>query len=397
MAVGIKRYNGSAWVDAVVKKYNGSAWVEPKVYKYTSSAWEQIYPEVAISTTETITGSATTWTYRANTYKNWKQEDAKQGNGSSYGGDSNNYGYLNLSSSKFAGYGNVNSLSSAYYTAVRGGSGSYNSNQTINFVRGNVTPTSSTSASPSGTISGRWYCETGGPGSGGTMSNKQMHDVDGGTKPSNCLDWMNGVGGKNKLYIYKSSDVDYLSIKGASKVKATYVYMTKAAAFTGLDDTGSTIHTFSNKLISCGTGTAFMSPSLVNNDAYHTMILYPSEIGMTLDEIITHRTENNLADINDNSVLLDYKKQIVIKSSEYINETNSIKIKLEYLSNGHVPEYSVDGYNYLPMTSDQVDYYNGVLPDDFDKNRHFVYIRVVNTNTDSVDFEYVHEPVFLIL
>lgn len=396
MAVGIKRYNGSAWVDAVVKKWTGSAWADPNIYKYTGSAWEQIYPEVAISKTETITGSGTTWNFRANNYKNWKQEDAKQGDGSSYGGDSKNYGYLNLASSKFSGYGNVNSLSSAYYTGTRGAAGSYNSNQTINFVRGNVAPTSSSSATPVGTLSGTWYCSTGGPGSGGKMTNKQMTDANGGTKPSNCLAWMNGVDGKNKLYIYKS-DAQYLSITGASSVKATYVYMTKAIAFEGMNDIGSPITTFRNRIVSYNNSTTFMAPSLVNNDAYHTMIIYPNEVGMTLNEIIANRTENNLEDINDNSVIFDYEKQIVIKSSEYINETNSIKVKLEYLSDGHIPEYSTDGYNYLPMTSNAVDYYDGALPDDFDKNRHFVYIRVVNEKTDSIDFEYVHEPAFLVL
>lgn len=396
MAVGIKRYNGSAWVDAVVKKWTGSAWGDPNIYKYTGSAWEQIYPEVAVTKTETITGSATTWTYRANVYTNWKQEDAKQGDGSSYGGDSKNYGYLNLASSKFAGYGNVNSLTSAYYTATRGGAGYYNNDQTINFVRGNVAPSSSSSASPVGTLSGTWYCSTGAPGSGGKMTNRQMIDGSSGTKPANCLAWMNGVDGKNKLYIYKS-DAQYLSITGASSVKATYVYMTKAIAFDGMNDTGSPIKAFRSRILSYNNNTTIMAPSLVNNDAYHTMILYPNEIGMTLNEIITNRTENNLDDISDNSVILDYQKQIVIKSSKYIEETNSIKVKLEYLSNGHVPEYSVDGYNYSPMSSNAVDYYDGVLPDDFDKNRHFVYIRVVNVNTDSVDFEYIHEPAFLIL
>lgn len=33
MAVYVKKYNGSAWVDAAVKRYNGSAWVDATVNK----------------------------------------------------------------------------------------------------------------------------------------------------------------------------------------------------------------------------------------------------------------------------------------------------------------------------------------------------------------------------
>lgn len=394
MAIGIKRYSGSAWVNAVVKRYNGSAWVDAVVNKRTASAWEQIYPDVAVSTTQTITGSSTLWTYRASTYKNWKQEDAKQGNGSSYGGDSNNYGYLNLSSSKFTGHKNINSLSSAYFTGKRGGAGAYSTNQVINFVRGNVTASTS-AASPQGTLSGRWYCNTNGPGSGGTMSNKQMYDGSNGTKPANCLSWMNAVDSKPQLYIYKSG-ADYLSITGAVSVKATYVYMSRALAFDAIDSYGVPYMSDSKIRSYCGTTTC-MSPSLVNSDAYHTMIIYPEEEGMTLQEIIEYRTENNLSDIRDDNVLLDYERKVMLRDATLKHETNTIEVKLDYLREGHIPEYSIDGYNFNTLKSENVDVYTGDLTSEFDRNRNFVYIRVRNEKTDSIDLEYVHEPAFLVL
>ncbi|MEC2335126.1 MULTISPECIES: hypothetical protein [Bacillus subtilis group] len=37
--MGLKRYNGSSWVDVPFKKYNGSSWVEPEVKKWDGSKW----------------------------------------------------------------------------------------------------------------------------------------------------------------------------------------------------------------------------------------------------------------------------------------------------------------------------------------------------------------------
>ena len=222
--IQVKKYNGSAWVDGAVKKYNGSSWVDGYTYKWNGSAWVQIYPDTFVSTSKTITGSSTTWTYRAKVYKNWKKEDAKQGSGGKYSssggsGDSNHYGFLNLSSNKFTGHGDVNSVNSASYTAKRGGAGTYNVNQTIKFYRGNVVPTSSSSASPVNTLSGKFTCTTGSNvGSGGTMSNRSITGLD------NFKNWMNGVSSKPQLYISSTASADYLSIKGAATVKASYVY-----------------------------------------------------------------------------------------------------------------------------------------------------------------------------
>ena len=377
MAVYVKKYNGSAWVDAAVKRYNGSAWVDATVNKWDGSKWVQLYPEVAVSTTETITGSSTTWTYRNSKYKNWKQEDAKQGDGSSYSdGDSHNFGFLNLSSSKFAGYKNVNSVSSAKYTAVRGGAGTYNTNQTIKFYRSNVVASSS-AATPSGTCSGLFTTTTGGPGSGGTMSNRTIAS----DTLSNCLSWMNAVDSKPQLYIASSTAADYLSIKGASKMTATYVYMAKMAVFTNANEP---------MLINLNRLT-----NMSESEVYHKMVIYPHEENMTLAEIIANREEKNLEEITYDSIIEGYKKQIVTSGSSIVD--NKIKVNLNYLTDEHIPEYSIDNETFYPLISNEIDTYVGELPKEFNKNKHNVYIRVVNKVKDCIDFEYVKEPLFLIL
>ena len=404
--IQVKKYNGSAWVDGAVKKYNGSSWVDGYTYKWNGSAWVQIYPDTFVSVSnKSVTGSSTTWTYRAKIYKNWKQEDAKQGSGGKYSssggsGDSNHYGFLNLSSDKFTGHGDVNSVSSASYTAKRGGAGTYNVNQTIKFYRGNVVPTSSKSASPVNTLSGKFTCTTGSNvGSGGTMSNRSIT-----TGLDNFKNWMNGVSSKPQLYISSTASEDYLSIKGASTVKASYVYHADTVIYTPPPSGGAAVMSLRSPSVSTRTTTtSFGSGSVLKkvqstlDDAYHTMVIYPEEKNMTLDEIVAYRTENNLPDISTNDILTDYVKQIVIKDIKIDSDTNTVTAVLDGLQDGHIPEYSIDGTNYSFMPSSTVDTYAGDLTPEFDKNRHYVYIRVRNEKTDSIDFEYIEEPLFLVV
>ena len=397
--IQVKKYNGSAWVNGAVKKYNGSSWVDGYTYKWNGSAWVQIYPDTFVSTSKTITGSSTTWTYRAKVYKNWKQEDAKQGSGGNYSnsggsGDSNHYGFLNLSSNKFTGHGDVNSVSSASYTAKRGGAGKYNNNQTIKFYRGNIVPTSPSSASPVDTLSGNFTCTTGSNvGNGGTMSNRSITGLD------NFKNWMNGVSSKPQLYISSTASADYLSIKGASTVKASYVYIASTATYATSTASYSLRSPFSTRTTttSFGSGSVLKKVQSTVDNAYHTMVIYPEEENMTLDEIVAYRTENNLPDISTDDILTDYVKQIVIKDIKIDNNTNTVTAVLDGLQDGHIPEYSIDGTNYSFMPSSTVDTYVGDLTPEFDKNRHYVYIRVRNEKTDSIDFEYIEEPLFLVL
>ena len=406
--IQVKKYNGSAWVDGAVKKYKGSSWVDAYTYKWNGSAWVQIYPDTFVSTSKTITGDSTTWTYRAKVYKNWKKEDAKQGSGGNYSssggsGDSTHYGFLNLSSDKFTGHGDVNSVSSATYSGKRGGAGTYNKNQTIKFYRGSIVPTAAGSSSPTSDVTGNFTCTTGSNvGSGGTMSNRSIAN----TGLDNFKNWMNGVSGKKQLYIYSNSSADYLSIKGASTVKASYVY--RADVITYIPSGGGAAASYSlrspsNTYSTRTTTTSFGSGSVLKkvqstvDDAYHTMVIYPEEKNMTLDEIVAYRTENNLPDISTNDILTDYVKQIVIKDIKIDSDTNTVTAVLDGLQDGHIPEYSIDGTNYSFMPSSTVDTYVGDLTPEFDKNRHYVYIRVRNEKTDSIDFEYIEEPLFLVV
>ena len=396
--IQVKKYNGSAWVNGAVKKYKGSSWVDAYTYKWNGSAWVQIYPDTFVSTSKTVTGSSTTWSYRAQIYKNWKQEDAKQGNGGHYSnsggsGDSTHYGFLNLSSDKFTGHGNVNSVSNATYSGKRGGAGKYNNNQTIKFYRGSIVPTAAGSTAPTSDVTGNFTCTTGSNvGSGGSISNKSISGTD------NFKNWMNGVSGKKQLYIYSNSSSDYLSIKGASTVKASYVYIASTATYATSTASYSLRSPFSTRTTttSFGSGSVLKKVQSTVDNAYHTMVIYPEEENMTLDEIVAYRTENNLPDISTDDILTDYVKQIVIKDIKIDNDTNTVTAVLDGLQDGHIPEYSIDGTNYSFMPSSTVDTYYGDLTPEFDKNRHYVYIRVRNEKTDSIDFEYIEEPLFLV-
>ena len=388
-----------------IKKYKGSSWVDGYTYKWNGSAWVQIYPDTFVSTSKTITGSSTTWTYRAQVYKNWKQEDAKQGNGGKYSssggsGDSTHYGFLNLSSDKFTGHGDVNSVSSATYSGKRGGAGKYNNNQTIRFYRGSIVPTAPGSSSPTSNVTGSFTCTTGSNvGSGGSISNKSISGID------NFKNWMNGVSGKKQLYIYSNSSSDYLSLKGASTVKASYVYRADVITYipSGGGAASYSLRSPSNTYSTRTTTTSFGSGSVLKkvqstvDDAYHTMVIYPEEKNMTLDEIVAYRTENNLPDISINDILTDYVKQPVIKDFKIDHDNHMVKVQLDGLQDGHIPEFSIDGDNYYFMSSPSVDIYTGDLTSEFDKNRDYVYIRVRNEITDSIDLEYIEEPLFLVV
>ena len=402
--IQVKKYNGSAWVDGAVKKHNGSSWVDGYTYKWNGSAWVQIYPDTFVSVSnKSVTGSSTTWSYRAQIYKNWKQEDAKQGNGGHYSnsggsGDSTHYGFLNLSSDKFTGHGNVNSVSSATYSGKRGGAGNYNNNQTIKFYRGSIVPTAAGSSSPTSDISGNFTCTTGSNvGSGGSISNKSISGTD------NFKNWMNGVSGKKQLYIYSNSASDYLSLKGASTIKASYVYSSDTVMYASPSSASYSLRPSASTFGTRTTTTSFGSGKVLKkvqstvDDAYHTMVIYPEEKNMTLDEIVAYRTENNLPDISTNDILTDYVEQIVIKDIKIDSDTHTVTTVLEGLQDGHIPEYSIDGTNYSFMPSSTVDTYYGDLTPEFDKNRDYVYIRVRNEKTDSIDFEYIEEPLFLVL
>ena len=367
MTVYVKRYNGSAWIDPVIARFNGSIMIEALVKRFNSSGWIQIYPHVPVSASESITGGSTLYNYRYNRGV-WELDYAKQGDGSSYGADAYNLGYLDITSSGFPGYRNVNSVSSASYSATRGGAGQYNANQTMYFWRSGTTPNN---GNPYNDTEGLFTCTTGSPGNGGRMNNRTISGLD------NFTLWMNGVNNKNILYIADGTYANYLSVQSASTISASYVYITKIAGFENIN---SKMMTYSRR-------------SAESNNIYHEMVIYPEEANMTLQEIIQYRTENNLDDISFNDVLTDYIPKIQLNG---VTVTDKLEVELDYLNANHIPEFSFDKVEYIPFTSNEPDKYIGKLPADFNKNKDNIYIRVRNKLKDSIDFEYVKETLFLV-
>lgn len=367
----VKKWNGSAWVDAAVKKWNGSAWVTGLVKKWNGSAWVQIYPDTDVTVSgRTITATASGMTNYRTTWSNWgNTAEARQGNGSSYSGSAAYYGFLNMNRTSWVGSGSITSVSSASFTGRRGGSGSYNTNQTIKFYR------SATNANTSGgpkSLEGNWTCATNSPGSGGTMSNKAI------SQTTNFMNWMNGVGGKNYAYIYSNVASDYLNVTTAS-FTATYAYKASTYSFENMDSKAS----FKTGII------------LPENEVYHRMLVYEEEKDMTLREIIQHRTENNLddirfSDVNDEIVYIPYTTDYKIKDGK-------VHITLHRLVDGDVVEYTIDGVTYFPISAgSEIDKYEAILPQDFDKNRDTVHVRVRNTIKDDIRYELDIEPLILI-
>lgn len=369
---GIKKWNGSAWVDTSVKKWNGSAWVDASVKKWNGSAWVQIYPDTAVSTTKTISVSSGMNTYRP-TYGNWSYNDARQGDGSSYSASKDCTGCLNLSSAGFTGTGSISSISSASFTGKRGGAGSYNSNQTIRFYRSNIAVNG---ADPRSSLAGTFTSTTGGPGSGGTMSNRAITASQSGLK-----DWMNGVNSKRILYIRSNTASEYLNIQPTFSVKATYTYTAKALVFSNDEDIA-----FLNR-----------ARPLRNDEIYHTMLCYEEEAEMSLQEIIKRRTEENIPDIPEDSII-DLRELKPYYLSYEIDKDMNFNIDIYQTKEYHKCEICWDGHNFeLLSPGDKANYYKHMMHPDFNKYKDNIIIRVIDTRTDSLDMELVVEPEILIV
>lgn len=369
---GISRHNGSAWVDAPVKGHNGSAWVDAKVHAHNGSAWVQIYPDTVVSTTKTISVTSGMNTYRP-TYGNWSHSDARQGDSSSYGGSSDLTGCLNLSSAGFTGTGSISSISSASFTGKRGGSGSYGSNQTIRFYRSNIAVNG---ADPRSSLAGGFTSTTGGPGSGGTMSNRTITASQTGLK-----DWMNGVSSKKILYIRSNTASEFLNIQPTFSVTATYTYTAKTLTFTDEEDVA-----YLNR-----------AKPLRKDEIYHSMLCYEEEAGMSLQEIIKRRTDENIPDIPEDSIidLSDIKPYYL---SYKIDEDMNFNIDIYQTKEYHKCEICWDGHNFECLTpDDRAHYYKHKLHPDFNKYKDNIIIRVIDTRTDTLDVELIVEPEILIL
>ena len=367
MAVYTKKYNGSAWVDAAVKKYNGSAWVDATVKKYNGSSWVQIYPETSVSTTQSLVGGS------LNTYRSsWDNYGvAKQGKYSSYAAA---HGFLGMSSTYLPGYGSISSISSSSFTGTRDGSGYYNNNQTLYFYRSNIAPASS---SPVNTMTGNWTSTTGAPGSGKVMTNRPI------TVNSNTLNWANAVSSKPYMYIYSTATGDYAGIKTSFTLTMTYTYGAKMVTFTDKDTRALNV-------------TPYMFKEVTGKNAYHSMLVYEDESQMSLNEIIKRREDGIVLPIDPTCAIdLPDKKPW---SKEYEIKDNTVRVEVFDMRWDDEAQYSLDGEKWFTLyaESQTSNYLSAKLPEDFNKYRDFVYIRVIDKVKDISHLQFEIEPLIYI-
>lgn len=372
MAVYTKKWNGSSWVTAPVKKWNGSSWVDAKVQKWTGSAWTQLYPETSVTRSQTVTSTS------FNTWRGSKwlaTGTARQGEYGSYGACA---GYLGVNAGNFTGSGNISSISSASFSGTRGAAGYYNNNQTLYFYRSNVAP----NTSAANTWTGQFTGTTGGPGSGKTMSNRAI------TVNAETKNWANKVSSKPYLYIYATGTSNYADVQTTFSVTLNYTYAAKTLSFD------------SSTAMSAGLAPA-MYRSIYGKDAFHSMTIYEEEENMTLEEIIKRREDGIVEDIPYDSIIdvpeiLPWTREFNIYETK--EEDNSIKkmLKVEVFNMGMEDEaqYSLDNEEWFTLRGESAedDYLYGELPQDFNKYRDFVYVRIINKEKEFIYQEQAIEP-----
>ena len=381
MAIYVKRYNGSSWVDGVVKRYNGSSWVDAYTYRWDGSKWVQIYPETAITVTDkTLTGSGfNTWRM---SYQSWNSADAKQGSGVDWDGSVANWGYCGIKATSWTGCGSITSVTKQQFSGTRGDAGYYNNDQTIKFYRSAVNSGASGGLTASD-VTGLFTCKTGGPGKNAAISTKTLSDNTAG----NFKNWLNNVSSKPNLYIYSNATGDYLDLT-ACKITASYVYTAATAAFEDLTSVASII-TYSDNY------------NDIKNTSYHTMTIYNDEVGMTLEEIIQRREDGIAEDIDPTTV-----------DRAYVSKPWSREYKIEQDRDGNemalVEVFGLKKFSEVQMSLDKVtwttmhqlsakyNYMCATLPSDFNKMYDWVHIRCINTEIDEIDFELDIEPTIII-
>lgn len=377
MAVYTKKYNGSAWVTAPFKKWNGSAWVDAKVQKWTGSAWSQLYPETAVTKSQTLT-STTFNTYRS-TWDNGSV--AKQGVYSTYKAA---HGYLGINASSITGTGSITSIASANFSSTRDGSGTYNNNQTVRFHRGNIAPASS---SPVGTVTGQFNSTTGGPGSGGAMNNRAI------TINSEVVNWMNKVSSKPYLYIYSSASADYAGMKTKFTINLNnYVYTAKTISFESSDSVALKM-------------TPDMYTTLVGKTPYHSMTVYENEENMTLEEIIQRREDGIVEPIEYDSIIQvpeikpwTREYEIVKSKDKGMDNTYIFRIEAFNMEWDDEAQYSLDGEKWFTLYGESAEsnYLYTELPKDFNRFSDFIYVRIIDKAKEIIHTELTVEPIIYI-
>lgn len=377
MAVYVKRYNGSSWVNGTVKRYNGSSWVDAYVYKYDGSKWVQIYPETSVTTTQTATGSGYS-TYKL-TWATWDAGDAKQGSGANYDGSTANWGYLGILSTAYSGCGSVSSVSSATFAGIRGDAGTYNTNQTIKFYRCSATSSGTPTTS---NIAGNFTCSTNGPGKNTSFSNKAISGI------SNVQDFMNQTSYKY-LYIYSNATADYLDLNSA-QLTVSYTYLATAAAY----------ETTTSMISLC----ADTPSTLVGKDSLLKMVIYNDELDYSLDEIFRRREDGIVQDIDATTVndvdyiIKPWTRLYEIQEDDEDEERYIARIEAFNLGMDDEVQMSLNKTDWFTMyqTNPDTQYMEAKLPSEYNRVFDWVYIRIINKKTEEVYHTKEIEPMFIV-
>ena len=378
MAIGVKKWNGSAWVNTTVKKYTSSkTWEDAYTYKKTSSGWTQIYPETYITVTNTIS-STNLNTYKV-TFTKWTNDTtARQGNGTNYGGSAHNMGFLGVSAASWEGTKNITSITSATFSSTRGGSGSHGSNKTLYIFRSAVKPTTVPIDKNDGystDLTGQ-FTTVAKAGSGSAFTS----DIDLG---SYGINWFNQVSSKPYLYIYSNTQSDYTSINTKVSITAKYTYQAASASYTS-----------QARLV---TLSATTPSTLIGQESQINMLIHKDEINMSFEEVMKRREEGLVEYIDPASLNTDYKPHPWTR--EYEIKDGKVRIEIMDMQWDNEAQYSIDqvNWNTLYGESQQTNYLSGDLPDDFNKNSDYVHIRVINKKTDSIECKMTIEPLFLVI
>lgn len=356
-----KRVNG-AWKDycefnGIKKRVNG-AWQDAQVMRRMNDKWVQIYPGVISGGGGggTVTPPTTSVKGGAHKYKNkydsWQSGTARQGSWSNYG---NYYGVFGIKRGSFVGNGAVTKVTSASITGKRNASGYYNNNQTIRFYRSNN--------SGSGTsigYAGGFTATTGAPGQDRWMSgNRAISGLD------NVRDFLNGVSRYDNLMIYSAATADYLGLSEVT-LSVNYEYKPVLAIF----DNPENAKNMSEKQLQ---EEATLNP-------YYTMLIYPDEVYLTLDEIFKRRLLLGIPDL-DSTNLRPLSPEDSPYSQDFTVKNGLFKVKLFNIFENREAEYSLDGEKWLPLKFNIMDtVYEGNVDIAYEK----IYIRVVDVKKDEL-------------
>ena len=376
MAIYVKRWNGSAWVNGAVKRWNGSSWVDAYTYKWNGSSWVQLYPETIVTTSKTLNTGGKFRSWRSNGYETTTSTTTfKQGPYSSY---SAAYGYSDVTSSSLAGTGSISSLSSASIYATRGGSGSYGVDKTIYFYRSANAP----DAVP--TLLGSSFTATAkGVGSGNTFTSSLA-------VTNNTKDWTNQVNSGKYLWIYTNDSNHYLSLGPTFQVTLNYSYLATTALF--LDD--GTIAAFNMR-------EEQYKHMGGDGKIYHQMPIYNEEVNMNLDEIIQRREDGivediNVQDANFTSEIKPWTRNYAVEE----DDNGNLRAKIEVFNLGMDDEVQISldkvKWTLMKQTDKDYNYMECILSPDYNKVTDWCYIRVINKKTDELYLTAEIEPMIML-